>query len=228
MDDADQLAAKGTISGAQYQPFRSALSSAASEKGDGQQLLGKLSGAIDSLPTNSSEWNDVRKQYSLLKMLTSGRGAVDAEGNVSGKKLAGVMKGKDLADYMNGRYGAAGDVAKTADTFELPVGSPTAQRSFMMNAVTNPLMTGGSGAAAGGAAGYYQGGPEGVLPGMGAGLAAGILGPKAIQGVLSNPMVQWYVLRGGMGPKAAAALQSILPQSAVAGILSATKQKVPE
>lgn len=150
LDDALNAAAKGRLTGAEYQAVRSRLDQVArgmsrSEGADRETMLAlyAVKDAVDdaaarSLPNaQQAELNLARRQYrDLINTVRSG--AVDpATGNVSGRKLANALTRRDMAGMVRGRNTSdMYEAARTSKRFAPVVGdSGTATRMSVPAAV---------------------------------------------------------------------------------------------
>lgn len=165
VDDAIELAAKGDLSGREYQTVRTSLGNAAksawatnSELG---QALKTFKGALDEAASQSipqadkAAWNTARAQWSNLKVLEKAAAPTSADavaGNVSAAKLAHALKSADPKGFVYGsRSGDLGDLSRIGQAFikdQIP-DSGTAQRALYQKMLTSPLEA--LGAAIGGA-----------------------------------------------------------------------------
>lgn len=125
IDDALNLAAKGQMSGEAYQAVRSKLGRKATEafnSGDAQ-LANALDGVVEALDsaagksltkTEQAAWNQVRKEYSALKLLEKGN--VVQDGDVSQQLLKNAMQQKYTSAYKEGKLdGPLMDIARYAE-----------------------------------------------------------------------------------------------------------------
>lgn len=218
ISDALDLAAKGKITGSEYQNVRTSLTNAS--KGAWQsnpelgQALKSLRTALDDAAESSLSaadkalWGEARSQYQALKTIQK---ATDtATGNVSPKKLINEMGRKNP----NGMYFGQGDqsmpdIARVGKQFiaeNLP-DSGTAQRGWYMN-----MLAGGGGA---GLLGLLTGA---VPPAAVLGAAAGAATPLAVQRAL------WgngrYLREGLLDPNTARNVVRPLMTAAPIGLLS--------
>lgn len=156
VDKGLELAAKGTLSGADYQSIRSTLTKQASDafaSGNSElgQALKTIRGSLDDAASASisaadkDAWNLVRKQWGNLKAIEKAAAPVSADavaGNVSPAKLAAaIMQGNKQGMIYGTGDQAMPDLARIGQAFikdQVP-NSGTAQRSFYQNLLTKPL-----------------------------------------------------------------------------------------
>lgn len=214
VDKGLELAAKGKISGQEYQKVRSSIGRAADTafKTDSElgQALKSVKRALDDAAERSlseadkQTWQTARQQWQALKVLEKAAAPTSADavaGNVSPAKLANALNTVDK----NFKYGKGqqelGDVARVGKAFvqdQIP-NSGTAQRTFYQNLLQNPLtiIPGAVGIGSvpvqslinsGAGQRYFT---SGLLPQNFATQAAGILGQRALAlglpaGMLAN------------------------------------------
>lgn len=162
VDDALELAAKGEISGREYQNVRTSLGNAA--KGAWQsnpelgQALKTIQAALDASADKSisaadrKAWNTARAQWSNLKVLEKAAAPTSADavaGNVSAAKLAQALKSSDPKGFTYGtRGGDLPDLARIGQAFvkdQVP-DSGTAQRLLYQKILESPLQALSAGA----------------------------------------------------------------------------------
>lgn len=155
VEKALDLAAKGRISGNEYQKVRTSLTNASkgawSTDPELGQALKSIRQALDDAATQSvapadkAAWDTARKQYGNLKTLEKAAAPVSADavaGNISPAKLAGAL----IPANKNGMIYGMGDqtmpdLARIGQAFikeQIP-DSATAQRTFWQNLIENPL-----------------------------------------------------------------------------------------
>lgn len=179
-----ELAAKGKISGSEYQKVRSSLgkaaSSAFSTDAELGQALKSIRNALDDAATRSisesdkAAWSTARKQWQALKVLEKAAAPTSADavaGNVSPAKLASALNSADKGFKYGTGQQELGDVARIGQAFvkEQVPNSGTAQRQFYQGVIENPLR---------------------LLSG-----AAG-MGSIPIQALLNSPQGQRYLTQG--------------------------------
>ena len=195
VEKALEVAAKGKISGQEYQKIRSSLtkasSSAFSTDAELGQALKSIRNALDDAAGRSisdadkQAWTEARKQWQALKVLEKAAAPTTADavaGNVSPAKLASALNTADKGFKYGTGQKELGDVARVGQAFvkdQIP-NSGTAQRQFYQSVLENPLR---------------------LLSG-----AAGI-GSVPIQSLINSPAGQRYLMQG------------LLPQSQTLGIL---------
>lgn len=198
------LAAKGKISGKEYQLVRSSLSKASRGAGVNNPELGhalrSLRNALDDAAEASmsaedkAAWQLVRSQYKSLKTIE--KAADPATGNISPLKLYSEL---GRANPQGMRYGMGDqtlpNLAKVGKQYiaEALPDSGTAQRSWYMNMLQNPTTS--IGAVTGG---LLTGGAPGAVVGM----AAGAGTPLAAQRLIwsgSNYLRNGLLSQGALG-----------------------------
>lgn len=198
------LAAKGKISGKEYQLVRSSLSKASRGAGVNNPELGhalrSLRNALDDAAEASmsaedkAAWQLVRSQYKSLKTIE--KAADPATGNISPLKLYSEL---GRANPQGMRYGMGDqtlpNLAKVGKQYiaEALPDSGTAQRSWYMNMLQNPTTS--LGAVTGG---LLTGGAPGAVVGM----AAGAGTPLAAQRLMwsgSNYLRNGLLSQGTLG-----------------------------
>lgn len=198
------LAAKGKISGKEYQLVRSSLSKASRGAGVNNPELGhalrSLRNALDDAAEASmsaedkAAWQLVRSQYKSLKTIE--KAADPATGNISPLKLYSEL---GRANPQGMRYGMGDqtlpNLAKVGKQYiaEALPDSGTAQRSWYMNMLQNPTTS--LGAVTGG---LLTGGAPGAVVGM----AAGAGTPLAAQRLMwsgSNYLRNGLLSQGALG-----------------------------
>lgn len=188
IDKAMEVAAKGNLSGQEYQKIRSSLgkasSSAFSTDAELGQALKSIRNALDDAATRSispadkAAWGEARKQWQALKVIEKAAAPTSADavaGNVSPAKLANALNTIDKGFKYGTGQKELGDVARVGKAFvaeQIP-NSGTAQRQFYQSVIDNPLR---------------------LLSG-----AAGV-GSVPIQALLNSPAGQRYFTQGLMQP----------------------------
>lgn len=207
VEKALDLAAKGRISGQEYQHVRTSLTNAAkgawSQNPELGQALKMLRNALDdaadaSVSTADKEaWNAVRSQYKALK--TVEKATDTTTGTISPKKFINEL-GRVNPQGMKYGFGdqTMPDLARIGKQFiaeQLP-DSGTAQRSWYMNALQNPT------AGIGGLLGFLHGGPVGAAAGAAIGAGTPLAAQRALwsnggyfRGGLLNPEIPQNALR---------------------------------
>lgn len=164
VDDALELAAKGEISGREYQSVRTSLGNAAKGSWTTNPELGQalktIQGALDDAADKSisaadrDAWNTARAQWSNLKVLEKAAKPTSADavsGNVSAAKLAHALQTADPKGFTYGtRGGDLPDLARIGQAFvkdQIP-DSGSAQRLLYQRLLNSPWealkgMTGG-------------------------------------------------------------------------------------
>lgn len=187
IDKGMELAAKGKISGTEYQKIRSSLTKAADSafKSDAElgQALKSIRDSLDDAAGRSisdadkAAWTEARKQWRALKVVEKASAPTSADavaGNVSPAKLASVLNASDRGYKYGTGQQELGDLARIGQAFvkeQIP-NSGTAQRQFYQGVIENPLR---------------------LISG-----AAGI-GSVPVQAMLNSPAGQAYLLRGLLG-----------------------------
>lgn len=193
-------AKNGKLSGADYQRLQSRINSKArsifrSQQGDrefGFALIA-MKDALDDAAERSlgkaqrKAFGKVRRQWKN-KVALEAPGVVNTgTGDVSAASLANVLKRMDKTGFLRGKDTSDFyEAARFGQAFKDIADSGTATRSYLQNLMTQGLLLGG----AGGAAGYAS--DQGAAPGVLAGLGA--LG--AIHGG-ANLMTRGYLGSGG-------------------------------
>lgn len=221
VDDALELAAKGNISGKEYQAVRTSLTKASKGAWANNPELGQalktLRNALDDAasasvsPADKAAWSATRAQYKALKTIE--KAADTSDGRISPLKLYSEV-GRMNPSGM--RYGQGDqtlpDLARVGKQFvaeKLP-DSGTAQRSWYMNMLQNPT------AGLGGLTGLVAGGPAGAAVGAATGAVTPLAAQKALwsgsrylrQGLLSQPALDnLQTLPGLLGYYGAASSQ---------------------
>lgn len=149
IDDALALAAKGKISGEEYQSVRSAIAGAANDafrandSALGQSLKAIRAGLDDAADqsmtqTERAAWGEARRQWKALRILETGN--VVENGNVSAALLKGQVKKSDPILYREGRLmGPLSDIARYAEGVKPLSDSGTAGNLMAMQAINSPL-----------------------------------------------------------------------------------------
>jgi len=156
VDKGLDLAAKGTLSGSEYQAIRSTLtkqSSDAFKSGNSElgQALKTVRNSLDDAAgasisaADKDAWNLVRKQWGNLKSIETAAAPVSADavaGNISPAKLAQAIMQNNKQGMIYGTGDQAmPDLARIGQAFikeQIP-NSGTAQRTFYQNLLTKPL-----------------------------------------------------------------------------------------
>lgn len=155
VDRALDLAAKGKISGNEYQKVRTTLTNATkgawAKDPELGQALKTIRSALDEAAESSlskadrEAWQLARKQWANLKVVEKAAAPTSADavsGNVSVAKLAHALKSADPKGFTYGtRSDELSDLARIGQAFlkqQIP-DSGTAQRTFWQSLLTNPL-----------------------------------------------------------------------------------------
>ncbi len=195
------------IPGASYRMLDSALgrSIRSTTNGDLRSALGdireELRTSMDASisPQDAAEWHQLRRQYANLMVIADavgGAGSQAAEGNISPLALRTALNRSTGRGYAFGR-GDLNDLARIGQNLLRPLpDSFTAQRNYMMRALT------GTGAGAG--AGAFLGGPVGAM----AGATMPVVAPAVIGAAMRSGPGQWWLTNQlganiGMTPRAA-------------------------
>lgn len=188
------------ITGRAYRELDSQLGRIArnTASGDARNYLGQVRGALrDAMDQSISAadrgaWREARSQYANL-MTVAPLAAKSEVGDVSGRTLLNAANQANK----NAKFGSPSELAELGRIGRAFVAdnipnSGTAQRQLMQS-----LLTGGGGAGIGAAGAAVTGNDplEGAM--IGGGLtAAGLLGPRVLQGAMTSPAGQAYLTRG--------------------------------
>lgn len=149
IDDALSLAAKGEMSGKQYQAVRSALSKqakdafAASQSDLGQALKGVASALDDAAgqsmtATERAAFQQARSQWAAMRTLEKGN--VVFNGNVSPALVKSAVQQKNPVSYKTGELkGPLAAIARYAEGVRPLSDSGTAANQAMLQAASSPL-----------------------------------------------------------------------------------------
>lgn len=203
----DKMGPDGTIPGRAYQGLRnekSTLKKMAQNGGDLGLFAREVRNELDGLfrrsvsPENRQVLADTDRQYAIMKSL---RPLVDEGGDISPARLMGIARKGD-AGLERVAFGNGGDMAELANIGQRfkPVGSSnTAENSWLLNLMQNPLAYGIGGMGAG-AAGLASGSLPLTLAGLGAG--AGLtrgLGQFMKSPTRASNIIDETLMRGGAG-----------------------------
>lgn len=179
----------GKISGVDYQKIRSTLGKAAddafgsrnSELGQALKTIKRAldQAARDSMPASEKQaWDVASRQWQNLKVVEKAASPTTADavmGNISPAKLAQALKSVDAQGYTYGTRGDnMGDLARIGQAFvkdQIP-NSGTAERTFFMRMMENPVKA------------LWQGGAGGIS--------------RPVQSLINSPAGQRYFTVGAI------------------------------
>lgn len=186
-----------TLTGQQYQEFRRTLNDAAAsitDVGASRALQGMRSALDDamaaSLPADqAAAWNEVRKNWANLKILTkaSASGTVDSRnaGNLSPSSLSMALRSRQGADRFSSTEGGLNDVARVASYLSdtRPNSGTPATLGMQSMFAGGPV---GAGYLAGGLPGAAAGAGVAALPNVAARAMTGSQGFGWLRNYLAN------------------------------------------
>lgn len=218
----DDWLAKGTIDGKTYQANRSILARKVRDlyrSGDSAQagILDDILGAMDSAAPDTKGWQELRKQYSVYKMVEKNQHLISDLGDVRPKQLERGLYGANKKMFTQGKFGELGDAAQVASAYLKDPNSATAMRSFWQRVLTNPIYLGG---AAGAVGGLHEGGWDPSRAALAGGL--GLLTPTLAQSFMRSNLGQQYLTHGLLGSAGNVVnpiLQSSIPPLTVSNYL---------